>query len=185
MIVLVFFLLFHTIFKNDYKGILVILIPLLITLNFGLIERFTSETETQGLEDRIQMQQTSIADISSRGFYENLFGYGHGNFGIVRNEIKPISEFSDSVRPTGPHNSFIFLLLDYGVVGFLIFLFIFITPFMYFLKNLKLNLIDPDYLFIGAFVGLSLTGDFIQNHSISVLFFLILGKLYSRIVNKE
>ena len=185
LIVLVFFLLFHTIFKKDYKGILVILIPLLITLNFGLIERFTSETETQGVEDRIQMQQTSIADISSRGFYENLLGYGHGNFGIVRNEIKPISEFSDSVRPTGPHNSFIFLLLDYGVVGFLIFLFIFITPFMYFLKNLKLNIIDPDYLFIGAFVGLSLTGDFIQNHSISVLFFLILGKLYSRIDNKE
>ena len=185
LIVLVFFLLFHTIFKKDYKGILVILIPLLITLNFGLIERFTSETETQGVEDRIQMQQTSITDISSRGFYENLLGYGHGNFGIVRNEIKPISEFSDSVRPTGPHNSFIFLLLDYGVVGFLIFLFIFVAPFMYFLKNLKLNIIDPDYLFIGAFVGLSLTGDFIQNHSISVLFFLILGKLYSRIVNKE
>ena len=185
LIVLVFFLLFFTIFRKDYKGILVILIPLLITLNFGLIERFTSEAETQGVEDRIQMQQTSITDISSRGLYENLFGYGHGNFGIVRNEIKPISEFSESVRPTGPHNSFIFLLLDYGVVGFLIFLFIFITPFMYFLKNLKLNIIDPDYLFIGAFVGLSLTGDFIQNHSISVLFFLILGKLYSKVVNKE
>ena len=43
-----------------------------------------------------------------------------------------------------------------------------------FSKNLKLNIIDSDYLFIGAFVGLSLTGDFIQNHSISVLFFLIL-----------
>ncbi len=185
LIVLVFFLLFCAIFSKDYKGILAILIPLLITLNFGLIERFTSETETQGVEDRIQMQQTSITDISSRGFYQNLFGYGHGNFGIVRNEIKLISEFSDSVRPTGPHNSFIFLLLDYGVVGFLIFLSIFVIPFMYFLKNLKLFIIDPDYLFIGAFVGLSLTGDFIQNHSISVLFFLILGKLYSRIVNKE
>ena len=185
LIVLVFFLLFYATFRKDYKGILAILIPLLITLNFGLIERFTSETETQGVEDRILMQQTSINNISSRGFYHNLFGYGHGNFGIVRNEIKPISEFSDSVRPTGPHNSFIFLLLDYGVVGFLIFLSIFVIPFMYFLKNLKLYIIDPDYLFVGAFVGLSLTGDFIQNHSISVLFFLILGKLYSRIINKE
>ena len=185
LIVLVFFLLFKTIFKKDYKGILVILIPLLISLNFGIIERFTSETETQGVEDRIQMQQTSITDISSRGLYQNLFGYGHGNFGIVRNEIKPISEFSDDVRPTGPHNSFIFLLLDYGVFGFLIFLSIFITPFLYFLKNLKFNIINQEYLFIGAFVGLSLTGDFIQNHSISVLFFLILGKLISRIVNKE
>ena len=185
LIVLVFFLLFYSTFRKDYKGILAILIPLLITLNFGLIERFTSETETQGVEDRILMQQTSINNISSRGFYHNLFGYGHGNFGIVRNEIKPISEFSDSVRPTGPHNSFIFLLLDYGVVGFLIFLSIFVIPFMYFLKNLKLYIIDPDYLFVGAFVGLSLTGDFIQNHSISVLFFLILGKLYSRIINKE
>ena len=78
-----------------------------------------------------------------------------------------------------------FMLLDYGVFGFLIFLSIFITPFLYFLKNLKFNIINQEYLFIGAFVGLSLTGDFIQNHSISVLFFLILGKLISRIVNKE
>ena len=89
---------------------------------------------------------------------------------VLRNEIKPISEFLDSVRPTGPHNS-LFSIIDYGVVGFLIFLFIFVAPFMYFLKNLKLNIINSDYLFIGAFVGLSLTGDFIQNHSISVLFF--------------
>ena len=126
------------------------------------------------------MQQASINDISSRSINQNIFGYGYGNFGIVRDEIKPIAEFSSNVRPTGPHNSFIFLILDYGIFGFLIFLYIFASSFLFFLKDIKLNIFEPEYLFIGAFVGLSLSGDFIQNHSISILFFLILGKLYSR-----
>ena len=33
-------------------------------------------------------------------------------------ESKCQFQISDSVRLTGPHNSFYFLLLDYGVVGF-------------------------------------------------------------------
>ena len=180
LIVLIFFLLFLTIFKKDIKGVLIIIITLVITLNYGLIDRFSSETETEGIGDRIQMQQASINDISSRSINQNIFGYGYGNFGIVRDEIKPIAEFSSNVRPTGPHNSFIFLILDYGIFGFLIFLYIFANSFLFFLKEIKLNIFEPEYLFIGAFVGLSLSGDFIQNHSISILFFLILGKLYSR-----
>tara|TARA_B100001121_G_scaffold307642_1_gene329596 strand:+ start:2277 stop:3461 length:1185 start_codon:yes stop_codon:yes gene_type:complete len=180
LIVLIFFLLFLTIFKKDIKGVLIIIITLVITLNYGLIDRFSSETETEGIGDRIQMQQASINDISSRSINQNIFGYGYGNFGIVRDEIKPIAEFSSNVRPTGPHNSFIFLILDYGIFGFLIFLYIFASSFLFFLKDIKLNIFEPEYLFIGAFVGLSLSGDFIQNHSISILFFLILGKLYSR-----
>ena len=180
LIVLIFFLLFLTIFKKDIKGVLIIIITLVITLNYGLIDRFSSETETEGIGDRIQMQQASINDISSRSINQNIFGYGYGNFGIVRDEIKPMAEFSSNVRPTGPHNSFIFLILDYGIFGFLIFLYIFASSFLFFLKDIKLNIFEPEYLFIGAFVGLSLSGDFIQNHSISILFFLILGKLYSR-----
>ncbi|GIR20709.1 hypothetical protein CM15mP35_09700 [bacterium] len=36
------------------------IITLLVTVNFGLVERFTSEAETQGIEDRIQMQSNYI-----------------------------------------------------------------------------------------------------------------------------
>ena len=163
--------------EKHYLRILTIVITLLITINFGLIDRFTSESETEGVEDRVQMQQASFQDISSRSFQENIFGYGFENFGIVRDELKSIGEFSDDLRPTGPHNSFLFIVLSYGFFGLLLFLNIFLREFISFFKLFKENLVKSNYLFLGSFVALSFTGDFIQNHSISVLFFLIFFKL--------
>lgn len=179
LIVFVLLLFVYVILKKHYLSILSIVITLLITINFGLIDRFTSESETEGVEDRVQMQQASFQDISSRSFQENIFGYGFNNFGIVRDELKSIGEFSDDLRPTGPHNSFLFLVLSYGFFGLFLFLNIFLRELISFFKLFKENLIKSNYLFLGSFVSLSFTGDFIQNHSISVLFFLIFFKLIS------
>ena len=179
LIVFVLLLFVYVILEKHYLRILTIAITLLITINFGLIDRFTSESETEGVEDRVQMQQASFQDISSRSFQENIFGYGFNNFGIVRDELKSIGEFSDDLRPTGPHNSFLFLVLSYGFFGLFLFLNIFLRELISFFKLFKENLIKSNYLFLGSFVSLSFTGDFIQNHSISVLFFLIFFKLIS------
>ena len=179
LIVFVLLLFVYVILEKHYLRILTIVITLLITINFGLIDRFTSESETEGVEDRVQMQQASFQDISSRSFQENIFGYGFNNFGIVRDELKSIGEFSDDLRPTGPHNSFLFLVLSYGFFGLFMFLNIFLRELISFFKLFKENLIKSNYLFLGSFVSLSFTGDFIQNHSISVLFFLIFFKLIS------
>ena len=177
LVVFVMLLLFYVILNKDYLRSLTIIITLLITINFGLIDRFTSESETEGVEDRVQMQQASFKDISTRSFQENIFGYGFDNFGIVRNELKSIDDFSEDLRPTGPHNSFLFIILNYGFFGLFLFLNIFFKEFMTFLKSFKENLVKSNYLFLGGFVALSFTGDFIQNHSISVLFFLIFFQL--------
>ena len=179
LIVFVLLLFVYVILEKHYLRILTIVITLLITINFGLIDRFTSESETEGVEDRVQMQQASFQDISSRSFQENIFGYGFNNFGIVRDELKSIGEFSDDLRPTGPHNSFLFLVLSYGFFGLFLFLNIFLRELISFFKLFKENLVKSNYLFLGSFVSLSFTGDFIQNHSISVLFFLIFFKLIS------
>ena len=179
LIVFVLLLVLYVILEKHYLRILTIVITLLITINFGLIDRFTSESETEGVEDRVQMQQASFQDISSRSFQENIFGYGFDNFGIVRDELKSIGEFSDDLRPTGPHNSFLFLVLSYGFFGLFLFLNIFLRELISFFKLFRENLIKSNYLFLGSFVSLSFTGDFIQNHSISVLFFLIFFKLIS------
>ncbi len=179
LIVFVLLLIVYVLLEKDFLRILTIVITLLITINFGLIDRFTSESETEGVEDRVQMQQASFQDISSRSFQENVFGYGFENFGIVRDELKSIGEFSDNLRPTGPHNSFLFIVLSYGFFGLLLFLNIFLKEFISFLKSFKENLVKSNYLFLGSFVALSFTGDFIQNHSISILFFLIFFKLIS------
>ena len=177
LVVFVILLLFYVTLNKDYLRSLTIIITLLITINFGLIDRFTSESETEGVEDRVLMQQASFKDISTRSFQENIFGYGFDNFGIVRNELKSIDDFSEDLRPTGPHNSFLFIILNYGFFGLFLFLNIFFKEFMTFLKSFKENLVKSNYLFLGGFVVLSFTGDFIQNHSISVLFFLIFFKL--------
>ena len=179
IIVFVSLLVIYVLLEKHYLRLLTIVITLLITINFGLIDRFTSESETEGVEDRVQMQQASFQDISSRSFQENIFGYGFNNFGIVRDELKSIGEFSDDLRPTGPHNSFLFLVLSYGFFGLFLFLNIFLRELISFFKLFKENLIKSNYLFLGSFVSLSFTGDFIQNHSISVLFFLIFFKLIS------
>ena len=174
ILVLLLSLLFVLALKKDLIGLLVFVIALSITLNFGLTDRFTSENETEGIQDRIEMQDASISDILNKSISENLIGYGQGNFGIVRDELRSIDNFSDDLRPTGPHNSFLFLILNYGFIGLLLFLNIFIKSLKIFFSKLSNNLIDSKYLFLGCFVALSLTGDFIQNHSISVLFFLLL-----------
>ena len=120
------------------------------------------------------MQQATLTNINERKPIENLFGYGFGNYGVVRNSVQNIDDFDQSLRPTGPHNSFLFIVLNYGFVGLFLFLNIFLSPLLSFLKNIKKNILSPRYLFLGCFVALSFTGDFIQNHSISVLFFLTL-----------
>ena len=184
LIVFVLLLFIYVFLDKDYLRILTIIVTLLITSNFGLIDRFTSESETEGIEDRVQMQQASFQDISSRSAQENIFGYGFDNFGIVRNQLKSIGKFSDELRPTGPHNSFLFIVLSYGFFGLILFLNIFLREFIAFMKLFKENIIKSNYLFLGGFVALSFTGDFIQNHSISVLFFLIFFKLKSEITNE-
>ena len=93
LIVYVFLLFVYVLLEKHYLRILTIVITLLITINFGLIDRFTSESETEGVEDRVQMQQASFQDISSRSFQENIFGYGFENFGIVRDKLKSIENF--------------------------------------------------------------------------------------------
>ena len=168
-----------------FIGLFVVVIAISTTLNFGLIDRFTSENETEGIRDRIEMQDASISDILNKSISENLIGYGQGNFGIVRDELRSIDNFSDDVRPTGPHNSFLFLILNYGFIGLLLFLNIFIKPLKIFFSKFSNNLLDSKYLFLGCFVALSFTGDFIQNHSISVLFFLLLFESLRREENAK
>ena len=176
IVILILILLFYFFSKTYFLKVGLLFASILITINFGFIERITSEAETQGIEDRIQMQQASVSDISSRNISQNIFGYGHNNFGLVRDEIKSLDQFSKDLRPTGPHNSFLFVVLDYGFFGLILFLNIFLNAFIKFLHNFKVNIFKSEYLFLGAFVALSFTGDFIQNHSISVLFFLMLFK---------
>lgn len=171
LIVLFFFVMLHLINSKNYLSIFVFLLSLLFCSIFGLVDRFTSEVETEGIEDRVQMQQATFTNFSDRTLNENIFGYGFNNYGIVRDTVQNINEFDENLRPTGPHNSFLFIILNYGFLGLILFLNIFIRQFIVFVKSFNHSIMKPEYLFLGSFAALSFSGDFIQNHSISVLFF--------------
>ena len=171
LLVLFFFVMLYLINSKNYLSIFIFLFSLLFCSIFGLVDRFTSEVETEGIEDRMQMQQATFTNFSDRTVYENIFGYGFNNYGIVRDTVQNINEFDENLRPTGPHNSFLFIILNYGIIGLILFLNIFIRQFIIFVKSFNHSISKPEYLFLGSFVALSFSGDFIQNHSISVLFF--------------
>ena len=179
LLILVVFAIFHFISIKNFPPLSILILTLLFTSAFGLVDRFTSEVETEGIEDRIQMQQATLTNISSRTIYENIFGYGFDNYGVVRNTVQNISEFDADLRPTGPHNSFLFIILNYGFLGFLLFINIFFRQFIIFLRSFNSSIHKSEYFFLGSFVALSFSGDFIQNHSISVLFFYTFFSLMS------
>ena len=170
---LIIFLTIAFLIHKDYKKLLFILLCLFITSSYGLIDRFTSEEETDGVNDRIEMQQTTVNNFRNQNVTNLLIGYGYGNIAIVRDEIKPVSEFSPDLRPTGPHNSYLYIILNYGMVGLLFFILIFSKVTLDFVRNFNDYIQSPKAWFILSFLFLSLTGDFIQNHSISILLFLL------------
>ena len=181
---LVIFLTINFLIGKDFRKLLFLFFCIFITSSYGLVDRFTSEEETDGVNDRIEMQQTTVNNFRNQNITDLLIGYGYGNIALVRDEIKPVSEFSTDLRPTGPHNSYLYIVLNYGVIGLVFFILIFSKVILDFVKNFNKYIRSPKAWFILSFLFLSLTGDFIQNHSISILFFLLYFLLEKEMIDK-
>ena len=181
---LVIFLTINFLIGKDFRKLLFLFFCIVITSSYGLVDRFTSEEETDGVNDRIEMQQTTVNNFRNQNITDLIVGYGYGNIALVRDEIKPVSEFSTDLRPTGPHNSYLYIVLNYGVIGLVFFILIFSKVILDFVKNINKYIRSPKAWFILSFLFLSLTGDFIQNHSISILFFLLYFLLEKEMIDK-
>ena len=157
----------------------VLIFSILFTINLGLIDRFMSESETDGINDRIQMQSAAAEVIQERSLKNSIFGYGFNQFAVVRSEVKPIEQFSDNLRPTGPHNGYVFQLLNYGYIGLLLFLSIVFYPIIQISSFKFKDLMGTLNVFpIAAFLILNLAGDVFQNQSIAWIFWIYLFDLY-------
>ena len=181
---LVIFLTINFLIGKDFRKLLFLFFCIFITSSYGLVDRFTSEEETDGVNDRIEMQQTTVNNFRNQNITDLIVGYGYGNIALVRDEIKPVSEFSTDLRPTGPHNSYLYIVLNYGVTGLVFFILIFRKVILDFIRNFYKYIQSPKAWFILSFLFLSLTGDFIQNHSISILFFLLYFLLEKEMIDK-
>jgi len=132
-----------------------------------LIERFSSEKETEGIRDRIEMQTATAGYLTNLNMENLLFGSGNNKVGVVNDQVGNIENFDESLRITGPHNSYLFFILKYGLLGFFLYLLIF-KNFIKTLvnKNFKILFTDTSFLCISAFVILGFASDLLHNHTV-------------------
>lgn len=175
LLVLTFFMLIILLQKFDMRNVLALVLSILFVLNFGLIERFSSEKETEGILDRIEMQTATAGYLSNQNLPSFLFGSGFNNIGVVNDSVGSIENFDESLRVTGPHNSYLFFILKYGLIGFVLYLWIF-KKFIKTLinQNLKILINDTLSLCIISFLILGFASDLLHNHTVSWLVYYLL-----------
>ena len=168
LLVLIFFIVVYIFSQSDWKKNLgVVLLSLLVISNFGFVDRFSSERETEGIQDRIQMQTATAGFLSNSEPPELAFGNGFNNIGVVNDKVGDIEEFNEELRVTGPHNSYLFLILKYGIIGTVVYFFIFLKLIKkIFSVNLKTLVTSSSILSILAFLTLGLASDLLHNHTV-------------------
>ena len=179
LLVLIFLILVYVFFNNDKKKNLTCMtLALLFLLNFGFIERFTSEKETEGIQDRIEMQTATAGYLSNLHVSNLLIGNGYNNVGVVNDNVGNIEDFDDDLRVTGPHNSYLFFILKYGIIGFVLYSIIFLKLIKtIFEKRLKDLTLDSSVISISAFLILGLASDLLHNHSVVWLMYFLLSDM--------
>ena len=177
LLVLIFFIVVYIFSQSDWKKNLgVVLLSLLVISNFGLVDRFSSERETEGIKDRIQMQTATAGFLSNSEPLELAFGNGFNNIGVVNDTVGDIEEFNEELRVTGPHNSYLFLILKYGIIGTVIYFFIFLKLINKIFSVSLNNLVtSTSTLSILAFLTLGLSSDLLHNHTVVWFLYYLLG----------
>ena len=179
LLVLTFLIFVFIFFNTDKrKNFTFMVLAFLFLLNFGLIDRFTSEKETEGIQDRIEMQTATAGYLSDLNISNLLIGNGYNNVGVVNDKIGNIEDFSDDLRVTGPHNSYLFFILKYGIFGFVLYSTIYLKFIQQILKSsLKDTASDASVIGILAFIILGLASDLLHNHTVVWLMYYLLSDL--------
>ena len=167
LIVLIIFIILR-VFSTQSKMLNfgIIFASILVCVNFGLIERFTNDDNT-GIQDRVDMSIGTMDYLLEDTLINNLIGRGHDTFIVSGNEIIKSENFNENIVSYGPHNSFLFIILNYGVAGLILYLLIFKNIIVYTLKLKTLFNLSPHFYVVAAFFVLSFSSDLLQNHSIS------------------
>jgi O-antigen ligase len=148
----------------------------LLGLDFG---NFLSESNTQG---RSVIWNALLASYSDSGIFRQLFGSG------LDSDVIATALFSDNLRfeDKRAHNSFLYLLLSTGFVGFLLFHCLVIRSWSKVLSLYK-DGTDTDVFIANVasalffmYLWLSLTVEVIIRPQVMVLLFLFLGMVERR-----
>ena len=172
LVVLVLFTLIKFIREKLYTQLFVTMIVLSIAaIPLGVYERFMND-DNNGISDRVLMLEASTEYFISSSLELKLIGNGSNQLIFQSNNIYLYDEFDKNPYSYGPHNSFIFYLINYGIVGVLLYFLIFINLF-------KRKLVfDFNLISLTVFFILSMSTDLLHNHSVSwLLYFLYFSYL--------
>jgi len=184
LIVLLAFILIRAVkTENKILNLGIVFGSILICINFGLIERFAND-DNSGIQDRIEMNEGTREFIIQDTLFNNLIGRGHNSFIVSGAEIIDINTFEKNSVSYGPHNSYLFIILNYGVLGLILYLLIFKSIISYTIRIKNIFNESPHFYVIASFFLLSFSSDILQNHSISWFFylssFLFMKELYTQ-----
>ncbi len=161
LIVLMLFIFLKLIKEKLYTELIVYTLIFLFAVNsLGVYERFIND-DNNGISDRILMLEASTDYFMSSSLEAKLIGNGSNKIIFESNNIYLYEEFEKNPYSYGPHNSFIFYLINYGIVGFLLYISIFMSLFK---RKLKF---DFNLITVAVFFVLSLSTDLLHNHSVS------------------
>jgi len=172
LVVLVLFTLIKFIREKLYTQLFVTMIVLsTAAIPLGVYERFMND-DNNGISDRVLMLEASTEYFISSSLEIKLIGNGSNQLIFESNNIYLYDEFDKNPYSYGPHNSFIFYLINYGIVGVLLYFLIFINLF-------KRKLVfDFNLISLTVFFILSMSTDLLHNHSVSwLLYFLYFSYL--------
>ena len=162
----------------------IIFASILICANFGLIERFSND-DNSGIQDRVDMSVGAVEFILEDTLVNNLIGRGHNSFIVSGDEIIKSENFDENTVSYGPHNSFLFIILNYGVLGLIFYLLIFKNIIVYTVRLKTLFNLSPHFYVVAAFFVLSFSSDILQNHSISWYLYISSFLLMREIQNQD
>ena len=168
-IIVLFIFVLYRIYMSKYKKYIIyfVILLLIVSYSFGLIERFLND-DNSGISDRILMMNASIEYFLNLDLLEKIFGVGSNQLIFLSDEVFNLSEFNKNPYSYGPHNSYIFYLINYGILGFSLFI-------LFIFKFIKLkNTSESRKFVLISFLLLNFSTDLFFNHSVSWLFYLIL-----------
>ncbi len=174
LIVLILFTFLKLIKEKMYTHLIVLIMVLSIAgVSLGVYERFMND-DNNGISDRLLMLEASADYFISSSLELKLIGNGSNQLIFESNNIYLYDDFDKNPYSYGPHNSFIFYLINYGIVGLLLYILIFMPLFK------RKFVLDSNLIVITVFFILSLSTDLLHNHSVSwFLYFVYFSYLKS------
>lgn len=167
LIVLILFTFIKFIKDRLYAQLIVsVLVLSIAVIQLGVYERFIND-DNNGISDRLLMLEASTEYFISSSLELKLIGNGSNQLIFESNNIYLYDEFEKNPYSYGPHNSFIFYIINYGIVGVALYILIFMTLFK---RKLVFNF---NLITVLVFFILSLSTDLLHNHSVSWFLYLV------------